>query len=58
MKSEMNVRRVMREISAEDECCEPPPAKKSRLSVFEDDMKVFDVDNEFQLYMKTANYKW
>lgn len=52
------VKRVMREISAEDKCCEPPPAKKSRLSVFEDDMSDFDVENEFQLYMKTANYKY
>ncbi len=44
--------------STEDQCFEPPPAKKSRLSIFEDDVSDFGVENEFQLYMKTANYKY
>lgn len=36
--------------------CEPPPAKKSRLSVFEENSDDLEVETEFQLYMKTSNY--
>lgn len=33
-----------------------PPAKKSKLSVFEESLEDFDNNDEFELYIQTANY--
>lgn len=54
------VKQVMKELSIlqSDNCCDPPPAKKCRFSSLEDGERDgdFEVEDEFQLYMKTANY--
>lgn len=42
--------------SQSEDNLQEPPAKRSRLSVFEESFEDYANDNEFELYLKTANY--